>query len=147
MSGVPGNDPKKRAETKAAFLEAYKNRLRVDLSCKDAKVTKTSIYKWRKEDPEFAAAFAEVRTLVAEALEDEAFRRAYEGNAKPVYQNGKQVGHVQEYSDLLCIFLLKAIRPEVYRDRYDVRTDSTFRHEGEVKIYIPDNGRGKLTEG
>ena len=51
-------------------------------------------------------------------LEDEAIRRAKDGvREKPVYQGGKLVGHVQEYSDTLLIFLLKGARPEKYRDR------------------------------
>jgi hypothetical protein len=48
-------------------------------------------------------------------LEDEAVRRAYEGVERPVFQGGKQVGVVREYSDTLLIFLLKALRPEKYR--------------------------------
>ena len=53
----------------------------------------------------------------ADTLEDEAVRRAKDGVEKPVYQGGKLVGHVQEYSDTLLIFLLKGARPEKYRDR------------------------------
>ena len=49
-------------------------------------------------------------------LEAEALRRALKGTEKPVYQNGKQVGAIREYSDLLLIFLLKARRPTVYRE-------------------------------
>ena len=53
----------------------------------------------------------------ADMLEDEAVRRAKDGVERPVYQGGKLVGHVQEYSDTLLIFLLKGARPEKYRDR------------------------------
>lgn len=31
------------------------------------------------------------------------------------------MGSVQRYSDTLLIFLLKAAKPEKYRDRYDIR--------------------------
>ena len=50
-------------------------------------------------------------------LEDEARRRALQGVEKPVFREGRQVGTVTEYSDTLLIFLLKARRPEKFRDR------------------------------
>ena len=41
---------------------------------------------------------------------------------KPVgWYKGKPGGTVREYSDILLIFLLKALRPEKYRERVDVR--------------------------
>lgn len=50
-------------------------------------------------------------------MEDEAFRRAVNGTEKPVYQGKELVGHVREYSDTLMIFMLKARRPEKFKDR------------------------------
>lgn len=55
-----------------------------------------------------------------EVLEQEAWRRAREGIAEPVYQHGKEVGTIQRYSDQLLMFLLRARAPERYRDRVDV---------------------------
>ncbi len=41
---------------------------------------------------------------------------------KPVgWYKGKPGGTVREYSDILLIFLLKALRPEKYRERVEVR--------------------------
>ena len=56
-------------------------------------------------------------------LEDEAKRRAYEGVKKPVYQGGKRVGYVQEYSDTLLIFLLKGTNKAKYGDRTTLAGD------------------------
>jgi hypothetical protein len=39
-----------------------------------------------------------------------------EGVDKPVYQGGVLVGYVREYSDQLLVTLLKAHRPEKFRD-------------------------------
>ena len=39
------------------------------------------------------------------------------GVPKPVYYQGKLIGHVPHYSDALLMFLLRAHRPEIYRDR------------------------------
>lgn len=57
-------------------------------------------------------------------MEVEAQRRAVDGTRKPVYYKGVKVGAVQEYSDNLMMFLLKARRPEVYRERVDLGIDS-----------------------
>jgi len=55
--------------------------------------------------------------IAADLLEDEAVRRAKEGTQKPVFQGGQLVGHVQEYSDTLMIFLLKGAKPKKYVER------------------------------
>ena len=52
-------------------------------------------------------------------------RRASEGTLKPVFYQGKMCGEIREYSDTLLIFLLKARRPETYRERSDI--NSTVR--------------------
>jgi hypothetical protein len=41
------------------------------------------------------------------------------GTLKPVYQGGKKVGAVREYSDTLLMFLLNGGRPEKYKHRID----------------------------
>ena len=74
-------------------------------------------YSWLDHDPEYAAAFADAKETAVAVLEKEARRRAVEGVDKPVYQGRRLVGHIREYSDVLLIFLLKAARPDVYRDR------------------------------
>jgi len=55
-----------------------------------------------------------------ENLEAEAWRRAVEGVEKPVFQGGVQVGVIREFSDSVLMFLLRARKPEVYWERYDV---------------------------
>ena len=69
--------------------------------------------------------------------EDELFRRAVEGVEQPVYQLGKLVGHVREYSDKLLELYLKSHAPEKYMDRQSVE------HSGAVlKINIDGVKRG-----
>jgi hypothetical protein len=81
-------------------------------------------YDWLRKDREYRAQFEAATDQAAQALEDEAVRRAYEGVERPVYQMGKQVGVIREYSDTLLIFLLKGLRPAKYRERYDVVVDA-----------------------
>ena len=63
--------------------------------------------------------------MLADALEQEARRRALEGVEEPVFCRGERVGVIRRYSDALLILLLKAKRPEQFRDVVDLsgRTD------------------------
>ena len=74
--------------------------------------------------PEVYALFAHAKKLgevVRQiAREDEADRRAMDGHDKPVYQGGRLVGHVTEYSDSLLALQLKAGNPGKYADHSKV---------------------------
>jgi hypothetical protein len=109
--------PQNSTAKKGAFLAAYARTASITKAAKIAKVDRTSHYDWKASDPDYLTAFEAAKELAIETLEDEAIRRAHEGLRKPVYQGGKRVGYVQEYSDTLLIFLLKAARPEKYRER------------------------------
>lgn len=54
-------------------------------------------------------------------MEAEAYRRGVKGVQRPVYQGGALAGYVTEYSDLLIQLLLKANRPDKYREKNDVQ--------------------------
>lgn len=64
-------------------------------------------YRWRADDPAFAAAWDEAFQAGTNVFEDEARRRAVEGVERPVFQAGKLVGHVREYSDNVLIRFLE----------------------------------------
>lgn len=88
---------------KAAFLAAFSKCGSVTESAKRVKTNRENHYFWLKTDPEYVKAFEAVQLEAADALEDEATRRAYAG------------------SDTLLIFLLKGLRPEKFRERSEVR--------------------------
>ena len=108
---------------KTAVLSAFKNCANVTRACEIADIARATFYGWLKEDPGFKASYEAAREEAVQVLEDEAIRRAYVGVERPVYQGGKKVGVVQEYSDTLLIFLLKGARPQKYRD--NVRQEVT----------------------
>jgi hypothetical protein len=81
-------------------------------------VARNTVYERRDADPEFAKAMADAIESGVDDLELEARRRAKDGSLKPVFQGGEHVGDIREYSDTLTIFLLKAHRPEKYRDNH-----------------------------
>lgn len=119
--------PKKRA-----FLAAYVRTASIVRAAQTAKIDRSDHYDWMKKDPAYAEAFDKSKDVAAQTLEDEAVRRAHQGCAKAVYHQGKRVGIVTEYSDTLLIFLLKGLRPEKYRERYE--HSATIAHSGQVDI-------------
>jgi hypothetical protein len=107
-----------KEEKQKIFLEALSSGLSVTAAVQAATpLSKMTVYRWRKSDPAFEAAWAEALEEGTDKLEDEAHRRAFEGVERPVYQGGVQVGSYREYSDRLMEFLLKGRRPYKYRER------------------------------
>ena len=110
------NVPKSKKQD--AFLEALATGVSIRTAAKLAGAGCSTVFEWRKVDPEFAEDWECAYAAGTAELEAEAHRRAVDGvNEKPVVVNGKIVGHTKEYSDLLLIFLLKARDPETYCDR------------------------------
>jgi hypothetical protein len=86
----------------------------------------------QQRDPEFARQVELARSVGASVLEDEAMRRGLQGVEKPVFQGGKLVGHVREFSDTLLLALLRAHLPEKYTERS--KTELTGADGGPVKV-------------
>ncbi|MCH7717721.1 MAG: hypothetical protein IH876_16480 [Gemmatimonadetes bacterium] len=109
-------------DAQRAFLECYREMGVIRRACKVAKVGRSSHYEWMEDNPAYRAAFEAAKEDAADTLEAEVFRRAVTGVEKPVgWYKGVAGGKVREYSDLLLMFRLKALRPEKYRERVDVR--------------------------
>lgn len=139
--------PKRWDKRQTTFLAWLTKTGNVAASARRAKVNRSLIYEWRNEDPTFAAAWDEALVIAIELLEEEARRRAQDGVLEPVFYLGKKSGAIRRYSDTLMIFLLKAHKPDKYRDNYH------FEHTGKdgkpiefsssvsINVFIPDNGR------
>ena len=104
-----------------------------------AKVGRRTVYEWREADEAFAKLWDEALEAGIDLLEDEARRRAVEGVEKPVVAMGKiarnddgTVLKIREYSDTLLALMLKAKRPQQYRERLDANVN----HSGGVKVVI-----------
>lgn len=109
--------PKKEEKFLAKLIDTGGN---VSAACKTVNVARSTAYHHKSEKEAFSRLWDEAIDSGTDDLEAEARRRAYEGTKKPVFYKGKPVGHIQEYSDTLMIFLLKGNRPEKYKDRQDV---------------------------
>jgi hypothetical protein len=113
------NRTKRTLKKEETFLEVLRQSANVSKACKAAGIGRTAAYEWAKNDSAFALAWDEALEEASDSLEEEARRRAVKGTTRPVYQGGKKVGSIQEYSDTLLIFLLKGARPQKYRERYE----------------------------
>lgn len=83
---------------RAPFLEALRTHGVVSEAAKTAQISRWTVYNERAIDPIFAQEWEAALNLGVEALEDAAKVRAFQG------------------SDTLLIFLLKANRPDKYRE-------------------------------
>jgi hypothetical protein len=115
-------------ELQDAFLEAFEKVATIVGAANVAGVERRTHYRWMTSDPVYAQRFARAEEAATQRLEQEARRRAMVGVEEPIYYRGKVCGSVKKYSDVLLIFLLKARRPSVYRERFDqtinIRDDS-----------------------
>ena len=112
--------PRVTPEKLAAFCAALAETGIVARACKAVEISRQTAYRWREENPDFAEAWEKALEIGITALEDEAHRRAFEGVEEPIYHQGDRIGSVRKYSDTLSIFLLKAHRPDKYRDNYKI---------------------------
>lgn len=84
-----------------------------------AGVDRSTVFRRRQSDLDFAQAVDEAIDMAADKLEAEARRRAVEGTEEPVYQGGQLVGTKRVYSDSLLALLLKGRRKKVFAERIE----------------------------
>lgn len=145
MTQSSGADTALTPQKRNLFLHWLARTGNVTRAAEKAKVNRTHMYQVRQEDETFAAAWQEATVIAVERLELEARRRAEQGVLEPVYYQGEKVGAVRKYSDTLLIFLLKAHKPEKYRDHASLELSGKgggpVLTQATVTVYIPDNGR------
>lgn len=112
------------ARRRQRFLEALAETGNVTLAARAAAVSRTSIYAHRNADDDFQRAWLEAEQVAADRLEAEAWRRGVDGVAEPVVSAGRLVTDAagnpmltHRYSDQLLMALLRAHRPEKYREK------------------------------
>jgi hypothetical protein len=118
-----------RGPRQRAFLAAFAVTASMQAACRIAGIgSRNTVYHWRARDPEFAARFRDAEIEATELLEAEAWRRAMVGVVveTPILDRGELIGTVTEMrkSDTLLMFLLKARKPVVYRERIHVQASA-----------------------
>ena len=106
------NRTKRTPKKEADLLDALRQGASVASACHTAGVGRSTAYEWREADTAFRDAWDDAVEAGTDELEDEAVKRAKAG------------------SDTLLIFMLKARRPDKYKDR--VATE----HTGRVNLTI-----------
>ena len=108
------------------FLEVLAATANVTRACAAVAIDRRTAYETRDRDKAFAQQWREALDHAADLLEGELRRRAYEGVLEPVFGSlgagagSGQVGVIRRYSDQVGMFLLRAARPETYRERHQV---------------------------
>ena len=121
-------DRQKRDElAKTKYLKAVSQWGTITAGCREARVTAATILQWREHDLEFSIREQQAREALVDQLEEEALRRGVKGVQRPVYQAGHLVGYQTEYSDLLLQLLLRANRPEKYREKADINVTQVIK--------------------
>ena len=95
------------------FLAVFSATGNVRLAASAVGIHRATPYKHAQVDPEFAQAWLAAREDAVDTLEAEARRRALAG------------------SDTLIMFLLRSLRPDVYRERATVDVNLDLRREAE----------------
>jgi hypothetical protein len=100
--------------TQQRFLTAYTQLGNITAASEAAGISRQNHYDWMAEVPGYPAAFRQAGEAAVDRLVEEARRRAMLG------------------SDVLLIFLLKGLRPEVFRDNHHLTVRSKVDHGGTI---------------
>ena len=105
--GANGNGTNGTLASNREAMDRFLNRLRntgnVRLSCETAGVPRSTVYRWRDKWSTFADEWDEALDDACDMLEAEAWRRA-----------------IEENSDRLLMFLLKAHRRDKFGDKQEI---------------------------
>jgi hypothetical protein len=123
VAGVPSQTRVRRVPERTLqdrYLAALPACFTVSAALTRAGATPRELARWREQSGEFLVREQDARNQLADRLEAEAIRRAFKGVRVPVYQGGLLAGYVTQFSDQLLTLLLKAMRPDKYRERSEV---------------------------
>lgn len=128
MTNVTGSARKQRRDWRPAFLKGLAEQGTVYKACHEAGISRQTAYRTRQSDEAFALAWADVESTVTDKLESKAVELALGGEVK------------------LLEFLLKARRPDVYREHTKVEHAGriTQFHEVDLSRLDPDEKRDML---
>jgi hypothetical protein len=102
------------------FLAALREMPVVGQACVAVGINRTTAYRARNADKDFADAWDSALEDGIDKAEQEAFRRAVAGTDKGVWHQGSLVGTERVYSDSLLSLILKGRRKQVYADRTEL---------------------------
>jgi hypothetical protein len=118
---MPPNSPTAtRPDWCERFLRFLASTGNVTASARLTPIDRSTVTKLRQRNAQFRRDYKRAKRDAVDAMEHEARKRAVKGTLVPIYQNGRRVGYKVERSDALLMFMLKAERPEKFKDRSTV---------------------------
>lgn len=126
---------------RALFLLELEKRGNITDACKAASITRRqTVYEWKAADQEFSDAWDAALDKAMDEAEAAAYRRGVEGWDEPVFGSlgnfcDGQVGTIHKYSDTMLTLVLKANRPDKFREKID------HEHRGTVNVEFVNNWR------
>ena len=118
--------PDELTPSQKRFLNAYALGGSVSAAARSCEISRANPYRWAESSPAFTEALTVAKEYGVQRLEDWALSRAMD-DMNP--------------SDRLTEFLLKAARPEVYRERVDHRLTGQIEHRKRVILDTIDADR------
>lgn len=108
------------AEKKATILEALSNHPSYARAARKVRITRMTLWRWRRDDSAFAAECEQARELGMEALEDALIERG------------------EKHDTTAAIFMLKGWKPDRYQEKRAVDLNVT----GSLTIVIGERPDG-----
>lgn len=154
------NSQKLASAKQSAFLAAYAEVGTLTHAADAAACDISSHYYWMENDADYPQKFREAQERAADNLEREARRRAVEGVRRYKFHQGEHIMtrcdpddpecvataetdggetvglrpyYEHEYSNQLLTMLIKAARPERFKDRVDHKHD--HEHAGSIQVH------------
>lgn len=112
----PSTNPTRQQAPYAKLIKSLSEGASISAACKVQGIDRSTYYKWRKDDPDFAQRADDAIEDGTDLLEDIAFERA------------------SQTSDTLIQVLLKARRPRKYKDNQSV--EITGNADAPLKVVI-----------
>ena len=101
------------AARRAVFLKELARTSSVKKSADEANIPNSTLYLWRDNDPDFAAAWLKALAAGYELLEMEMLDRARKGVKRTIYYRGEKVATVRDYDHKMALQLLRMHRESV----------------------------------
>lgn len=139
--------------SKRRFLEAYRQTGRIVEAARIAQIQRMEHYRWLDNDADYARDFEEAYRQSGDILESEAIRRGVEGVREVVLHNGRPVRdpdnpgewlYRHKYSDQCLLAVLKAKKPEQYRDNFAPTDDDGARIAGKSHAQLLREERERI---
>lgn len=113
----------------SAFLATLRETGNVRASCEAAGIARSVAYGWRGENESFKELWVAAIEEAIDLLEEEAWRRGYDGVDKPIVYKGKVTTTYKEYSDRMLEILLKA-----HRKKFREKVELTGEDGGPINV-------------